>query len=359
MSPLITQAISYEDKPSEEQWDKIATRDPYADGEFVFGVKTTGIYCRPSCPARRPKRENVSVFDLNQQAEASGFRACKRCRPKNISTAQSHRLAIEVACRSLELADQEPSLEALAEEANMSKFHFQKTFKLLTGVTPKQYRKATLEKSIRAVLGTAATITEAVFESGYNAASRYYDDTTKMLGMSPSSYRAGAKGEIIVYAFADSWLGTVSVAFSRRGICAVRLNDNAERGEAELRALFPNAILVFGEGDVESFVRSVVEKIEEPENVDELPLDIRGTAFQHRVWSALQKIPVGSTASYNEVAEFIGASQSSRAVAQACGANPVAVLVPCHRVVRTDGSLSGYRWGVERKTLLLKREAAA
>lgn len=344
---------------SADRWGKVCARDARADGEFVFAVKTTGIYCRPSCPSRRPKRENVVFFDVNSEAEHAGFRACKRCKPREISVTQSHALLVEQACRNLETSDKEPTLEQLAEQAKLSKFHFQRVYKAATGLTPKQYRSAVSQDRMRKALHANSTVTQAIYESGHEAASRFYDAAVKSLGMTPSAYLAGAKGEVIVYAFADCWLGVVSVAISRKGVCAVRLSDTREQGRDELNDLFPNAALILGEGDVEKFVATIVAHIEEPKMASELPLDIRGSAFQQRVWAALREIPIGSKATYSDVAQAIGAPKSVRAVAQACAANPIAIFVPCHRVVRSDGSLSGYRWGVERKQQLLEYEAAA
>jgi AraC family transcriptional regulator of adaptative response/methylated-DNA-[protein]-cysteine methyltransferase len=355
---MLTTTPRHSAKLSIDRWGKVCARDPDADGEFVFAVRTTGIFCRPSCPSRRPKPENVVFYDINKDAENAGFRACKRCRPQEISSVQQHSLAIEAACRKLELPGTSPSLDDLADQAGLSKFHFQRVFKASTGVTPKQYHAAVLQNRIRTALTSTSTVTDAIYASGHETASRFYDAAIALLGMTPSTYQAGAKGEVIVYGFARCSVGTVSVAFSRKGVCAVRLNDTSVDGVAELRTLFPKAILVLAEGGIEELIHSITDNIEEPLRSADLPLEIRGTAFQHRVWRALQKIPVGSTATYKDIADAIGAPKSSRAVAQACVANPVAVLIPCHRVVRADGQLSGYRWGVERKRQLLDREAA-
>jgi AraC family transcriptional regulator of adaptative response/methylated-DNA-[protein]-cysteine methyltransferase len=346
------------EEPS-DRWDKVCARDADADGEFIFAVKTTGVYCRPSCPSRRPNRKNVEFYVINSDAEEAGYRPCKRCKPTEISVTQSHALVVERACRNLEASDSEPNLEELSKQASMSKYHFQRVFKTTIGLTPKQYRAAVSQSRMRDALHNSSTVTQAIYESGHDAASRFYDTAMKSLGMTPSVYLAGAKGEVIVYAFAECWMGTVSVAISRKGICAVRLSDTQEQGKDELLSLFPHAILIFGAGDVEEFVASVTVATTEPKTAGELPLDIRGTAFQQRVWSALRDIPIGSTSTYSDVADAIGAPKSVRAVARACAANPVAVFVPCHRVVRADGGLGGYRWGVERKRQLLDQEAAA
>ncbi len=342
----------------EARWRAACERDAAVDGTFVFAVKTTGVYCRPSCPSKRATRENVCFFELNREAEAAGFRPCKRCRPNEISTAQSHALAVEAACRRLETGEFEPSLDELARDAGLSRFHFHRVFKQIVGMTPKQYARGARAPSLREAVKTAASVTAAAFESGHESLHRFYDNALVACGMTPRTFRASARGEVIIYAFANTTLGIVTAAFTRNGVCAVRITETAEKGVRALRRLFPAALLIFGEGDFERLVNRVAAAIEEPERADELPLDIRGTAFQQRVWNALRNIPVGTTMTYSEIAAMIGAAHAQRAVAQACGANPAAVLVPCHRVVRADGGLGGYRWGVERKRVLLAREGA-
>ena len=341
----------------QSRWRAVSERSAEADGTFVFAVTTTGVYCRPSCPAKRAKHEHVRFFDLNREAEAAGFRPCKRCRPNEISTAQGHALAVEAACRRLETAEVEPSLDALAREAGLSRFHFHRLFKEIVGATPKQYARGARAPRLRKTVKAAASVTAAAFESGHESLRGFYDNALAAFGMPPKVFRAGAEGEVIIYAFATTSLGVVTAAFTRHGVCAVRITGNAKQGEAELRQLFPAARLIFGEGDFEGLVRGVAAAIEEPARAAELPLDIRGTAFQQRVWNALRKVPLGTRATYSAIAATIGAPGAHRAVAQACGANPAAVLVPCHRVVRADGGLGGYRWGIERKRVLLAREA--
>ena len=340
------------------RWQAICDRDAAADGAFVFAVTTTGVYCRPSCPARRPRRENVRFFALVREAEAAGFRPCKRCRPRDLSTAQRHTLLVEAACRQIEAAEHEPTLGELADAAGLSPSHFHRLFRTIVGVTPKHYARTARAGALRRTVRSAPSVTAAAFDSGHESLRRFYDRALAALGMTPREFRAGAEGEIILFASAPSTLGVVTAAFSRRGVCAVRLDDRASDGEAELRALFPKARLVAADDELKRLIARIVAAIEEPARAAELPLDIRGTAFEQRVWRALKDIPLGTTVSYSEIAQRIGAPTAQRAVARACGANPAAVLVPCHRVVRADGGLGGYRWGIARKERLLAREGA-
>lgn len=343
---------------NEARWAAISERSTEADGTFVLAVKTTRIYCRPSCPARHAKRENVEFYETISEAESAGYRACKRCRPNEISTAQRNALAIEIACRRLEKAEAEPSLEELANEAGFSKFYFHRVFKEIVGMTPKQYARGARSPKLRSTVLAAPSVTDAAFASGHESLRQFYDNAVVAFGMAPRTFRAGAEGEAIIFAFADSSLGAVTAAFTGSGVCAVRITESAMQGQAELEQLFPAALMIPGGDDFEGLVNRVVMAIEEPTSAVGLPLDIRGTAFQQRVWNALREIPIGTTATYSEIAEVIGAPTSQRAVARACGANPVAVLVPCHRVLRADGGLAGYRWGVERKQVMLVREGA-
>ncbi len=342
----------------ESRWQAVCERNAEADKSFVFAVKTTGIYCRPSCPARRAKRENVIFFKMSSAAEVAGFRPCKRCRPNGTTTAQRNTLTMAAACRSLETAEVEPSLDELAKEAGFSRFHFQRVFREIVGMTPKQYARGARAPRLRATVRAAQSVTDAAFASGHESMRHFYDNALVAFGMSPTVFRAGAKGEVIIYAFAETSLGIATAAFTRNGVCAVRITGSVEEAELELRQLFPAALMISGGRDFELLVKRVVSAIKEPGRAAELPLDIRGTAFQQRVWSALREITIGTTSTYSEIAKIIGSPRSQRAVAQACGANPVAVLVPCHRVLRADGGLAGYRWGVERKKALLKREGA-
>lgn len=339
-------------------WAAVLARDRGADGRFVYSVRSTGVYCRPSCPSRRPRRENVAFHASPTAAEAAGFRACKRCRP---GEADKTATAIAAACRRLDAAEEAPALAELAREAGLSAAHFQKVFKTALGVSPAAYFKARRAEKARAALECGAGVTEAIYEAGFNSAGRFYEASDGMLGMKPSTYRDGAKGERITFAIGQTSLGAVLAASTERGVCAILLGDDPQALLEDLQRRFPKAELAGGDKAYEKLVARVAGLVEHPEKAFDLPLDLRGTAFQMRVWAALRKIPAGKTADYSEVAGMIGAPASVRAVAQACGANPIAIAIPCHRVVRRDGGLSGYRWGVDRKRTLLdlERDSAA
>jgi len=340
----------------EARWVAVLARDHAYDGAFVFAVRTTGVYCRPGCPARRPKPENVVFFESAQAAEAAGFRACLRCRP-DAATGDGARLqAVLRACRLIAESETPPTLGALADAAGMSRFHFQRVFKRELGMTPKQYADAQRQARARAALRSAATVTEALYDAGYDSAARFYAQAGRALGMSPGDYKAGGRGQAIWYALADSALGRVLVAGTARGLCAIFFGDADAALEAELRTCFPNARLVAADEAMREWVAEAVAYIDMPKGVFQLPLDIQGTAFQQKVWAALRDIPFGETVTYAELALRVGAPAATRAVASACGANPAAVAVPCHRVLRSDGGLGGYRWGIERKRRLLDRE---
>ncbi|MBV6424246.1 MAG: Bifunctional transcriptional activator/DNA repair enzyme Ada [Steroidobacteraceae bacterium] len=343
---------------NDPRWTAIVARDKAADGRFVYGVRTTGVYCRPSCPSRRARPENVRLFDTREAAERAGFRACRRCRPDAQSPAAEQAARIAAACRQIEAADEAPSLAALAAAAGVSPFHFHRTFKAVTGVTPKQYAAARRSERLRRELARSGSVTEAIYGAGYNSNGRYYADADGMLGMTASDYRAGGTHTAMHFAVGECSLGAILVAASARGICAILLGDDPAALTRELQDQFPKAELIGGDADFERVVARVVGFVEAPALGLDLPLDVRGTTFQRRVWQALRDIPPGATASYREIAERIGAPKAVRAVGQACGANHLAVAIPCHRVVRTDGDLSGYRWGIERKRRLLAREAS-
>jgi AraC family transcriptional regulator of adaptative response/methylated-DNA-[protein]-cysteine methyltransferase len=340
------------------KWRAVAERDAEADGAFVFAVRTTGVYCRPSCPSRRARPENIFFFDLAREAEAAGFRPCKRCRPTELSLQQARALAIEAACRTIEAAETPPSLSALAEAAGLSRYHFHRTFRAVTGVTPKAYAGQVRERRAAATLRDSGGVTRAIYDAGYDSASRFYDGAKERLGMAPKTFRRGGEGEAIRSAIAESSLGLVLVAATERGICAVRFGDDQEALEAELHGLFPKARHLPADRAFSELARAVIARIEQPEAALELPLDIQGTLFEQRVWAALRAIPTGETRSYGAVAAAIGQPTAARAVARACAANPVAVLTPCHRVVPAVGGLGGYRWGSARKGELLRREGA-
>ncbi len=341
------------------RWAAVKARDPAADGRFLYAVRTTGVYCRPSCPSRTPRRDNVSFHLTVADAERAGFRPCKRCRPDQPAPAARHAELVADLCRYIERAEQPPSLDELAHRANLSPYYLHRVFKAATGVTPRAYAAAQRAKRVRSRLAHGASVTEAIYDAGYNSNGRFYAESNDLLGMTPSRYRAGGAGTEIRFAVGQCSLGAILVAASERGVCAISLGEDADALTRDLQDRFPRATLLGADADFERLVAQVVGAVETPGAGLDLPLDVRGTAFQQRVWQALREIPVGHTASYSQIAERIGAPRSARAVAQACAANNLAVAIPCHRVVRNDGSLSGYRWGVARKQALLEREAEA
>jgi AraC family transcriptional regulator of adaptative response/methylated-DNA-[protein]-cysteine methyltransferase len=338
-------------------WDAVARRDRAADGHFFYSVRTTGVYCRPSCPGRLARRENVAFHATAAAAERAGFRPCKRCRPNEPRRDGRMAAAIAKACRRIEAADELPGLEALAAAAGMSRFHFHRRFKAETGVTPKAYGEAHRARRMAGALTESATVTEAIYQAGFNSNSRFYAGAAARLGMTPTAFRSGGSGARIRFAVGQSSLGAILVAATDKGVCAIAIGDDPDALVRDLEDRFPQAELVGGDAAFEKVVATVVGFIEAPSQGLDLPLDIRGTAFQERVWQALRAIPPGETRTYAELARAIGRPAAVRAVAGACAANAIAVAIPCHRVVRTDGSLSGYRWGVERKRRLLQREA--
>ncbi|MDQ8017816.1 MAG: bifunctional DNA-binding transcriptional regulator/O6-methylguanine-DNA methyltransferase Ada [Bordetella sp.] len=344
---------------ADPRWAAVQARDAAADGHFVYSVKTTGVYCRPSCGARPARPENVAFHATPAEAEGAGFRPCQRCRPEAPPLAQRQAVLVAELCRAIASADGPPSIEALAERAGLSVSHLHRTFKAVTGLTPRAWAAAHRAQRLRTALDApGARVTDAIYDAGYGAASRFYEEADEVLGMTPTAWRAGGADTDIRFAIGQCSLGAILVARSGRGVCAISLGDDPEQLARELQDRFARARLVGGDADFERLVAQVVGLVEAPGQGAELPLDVRGTAFQQRVWQALRAIPPGTTASYAEIAERIGAPAATRAVAQACGANPLAVAIPCHRVVRRDGSLSGYRWGVERKRSLLAREGA-
>jgi AraC family transcriptional regulator of adaptative response/methylated-DNA-[protein]-cysteine methyltransferase len=341
-----------------ERWVAVQRRDPAADGHFYYSVRTTGVYCRPSCAARLPRRENVAFHPTREAAERAGFRPCRRCRPEGPPLSERRAAAVARACRLIERAEAVPSLDALARAAGLSRFHFHRVFKDVTGVTPKAYAAARRSRRVQQELSRAGTVTEAIYQAGFNSNGRFYATSQHVLGMTPTSFRAGGRGASVRFAVGECSLGSVLVAATDKGVCAILLGDDPGALVRDLQDRFPEAHLVGGDQRFERLVARVVGHIDDPSRRTALPLDIRGTAFQQRVWQALRRIPAGRTATYAEVARRIGRPAAVRAVAQACAANALAVAIPCHRVVRTDGGLSGYRWGVERKRALLDREAA-
>ncbi|MEG3010896.1 MAG: bifunctional DNA-binding transcriptional regulator/O6-methylguanine-DNA methyltransferase Ada [Pseudomonas sp.] len=342
-----------EDDP---RWAAVVARDARADETFVYAVKTTGIYCRPSSLARLPKPQNVEFFDTALEAEAAGYRPSKRASKDQSDVLAQHAATVELACRQIESADTLPALNELAETAGLSPFHFHRVFKAATGLTPKGYASAHRSRRVRERLADGGSVTDALYDAGFNSNSRFYESADHLLGMKPGDYRAAGQNNDIRFAVGQCSLGAILVAQSERGVCAILLGDDPHQLVCDLQDQFRKANLIGADAGFEQLIAKVVGFIETPAIGLDLPLDVRGTAFQERVWQALREIPVGSTASYADVAQRIGAPTSMRAVAQACGANRLAVAIPCHRVVRSDGNLSGYRWGVERKRQLLERE---
>jgi len=342
---------------SDPRWVAIVARNPRADGEFFYSVKTTGIYCRPSCPARTARPENVEFHLTAADAEGAGFRPCKRCKPDQPSLAEQHAVIVAELCRLIEDAEQVPSLEELAKHAGLSIYHLHRIFKAITGLTPRAYAAAHRAKRVRAELDLSSTVTEAIYGAGYGSNGRFYEKSNEILGMTPTHYRAGGANTEIRFAIGECSLGSILVAQSEFGVCAILMGDDPDKLVRDLQDQFPQANLIGGDAKFEQLVARVIGFVEAPKLGLDLPLDVRGTAFQQRVWQALRKIPVGKTVSYADIAKRIGVPKSVRAVAQACAANMLAVAIPCHRVVRNDGGLSGYRWGVERKRALLEREA--
>ncbi len=340
------------------RWARIVARDKSCDGHLWYSVSTTGVYCRPSCPSRRANPENVQLHDTLESARATGFRPCKRCNPEGRSIEHENAALVAKACRVIEENEEEPSLETLAGAVGRSASYFHRVFKAVTGLTPKDYATAHRAKKVREGLSSGNTVTEAIYDAGFNSAGRFYEKSTGMLGMTPRRYRAGGTNEHIKFAVGQTSLGAILVASSKKGVASILLGDDPDELVRKLQDRFPKARLIGADRDYETLVARVVGFIETPGIGLNLPLDVRGTAFQQRVWRALQEIPVGETVSYAEIARRIGSPQAVRAVAGACAANQLAVAIPCHRVVRSDGSHSGYAWGVERKRVLLDREAA-
>lgn len=343
--------------PADPRWRAVMERDRHADGRFVYSVRTTGVYCRPSCGARLARPENVRFHATPAEAVQAGFRPCKRCRPDQWPETDRHTELVTAACRALENAEVIPTLKDLAQQAGLSPFHFHRLFKGVTGVTPRAYAAARRAQRVREGLSEGQTVTRAMLEAGYGSSARFYAQSESVLGMKPTSYRNGGHGAEIRYTVTSCALGAVLVAATAQGLCSVALGDDAQTLVREFLERFPRATLVGDDPEFAQWVKRVVAFIEMPAEGLNLPLDIRGTAFQQRVWRALQGLAPGETTTYTDLAKGIGQPSAVRAVASACAANELAVIVPCHRVLRRDGSLSGYRWGVARKGDLLRREA--
>jgi len=341
---------------NDSRWEVVMARDSAHDGEFVFAVSTTGVYCRPSCAARRPRRENVEFFSRPEQAEKAGFRACLRCRPRVLAGNPQSDSAKEV-CRYIEQHLDEPiTLERLGKVFRQSPFHLQRRFKAALGITPREYAESCRLRLLKRNLQAGDNVTRAMYDAGYGSSSRLYEKTSAQLGMTPDKYRRGAVAAAIRYACADSPLGRMLIAATDRGICAIQFARSDGELIEGLKREFPFAVRKPDQGGLQAWVAALLETMAGRELNSALPLDIRATAFQRRVWTYLQSIPFGSIQSYGQVAKGIGQPSASRAVARACATNPVAVAIPCHRVVREDGNISGYRWGVERKKALLEME---
>jgi len=361
MSTAYARRLSAETPANQDpRWAAVVARDRAADGRFYYSVATTGVYCRPSCGSRLANPRNVQFHATTADAERAGFRACKRCRPDCASSDQQMAATIAEICRTIETADTPLPLAVLATRAGLSPSHFHRLFKSFTGVTPRAYAAAQRAMRVRdALRHDRKSVTDAVYDAGFNSSGRFYAASNALLGMTPTSYRSGGADTEMRFAVGECSLGSILVAQSRTGVCAILLGEDPDVLVRNLQDRFPRATLVGGDAAFEHTIAAVVGFVEEPAKGLDLPLDVRGTAFQQRVWDALRRIPMGTTASYRDVAARIGAPESARAVARACGANPLAVAIPCHRVVRADGAISGYRWGVERKRQLLAREGIA
>jgi AraC family transcriptional regulator of adaptative response/methylated-DNA-[protein]-cysteine methyltransferase len=344
--------------PDDSRWARILVRDKTADGQFWYSVSTTGVYCRPSCPSRTANRGNVTLHGSLEEARATGCRPCKRCNPDGPSLDRENAELVAKACRVIEGSEEEPSLEALAKAVGRSPSYFHRVFKAATGLTPKDYAAGHRASRVREGLETGNSVTEAIYDAGFNSSGRFYEKSTGMLGMTPTQYRSGGANEDIRFAVGQTSLGAMLVASSRKGVAAILLGDDADQLVRNLQDRFPKATLIGADREYDALIARVVGFVENPRVGLDLPLDVRGTAFQRRVWQALQEIPVGERVSYSEIARRIGSPNAVRAVAGACAANNLAVAVPCHRVVRNDGALSGYAWGVQRKLALLERETS-
>ncbi len=337
--------------------DAVRRRDWAFDGGFVYAVATTGVYCRPSCAARPARRENIRFFGTPEAAEREGYRACKRCRPDRFGEEPPDVAAVRRACAAIAAADDAPSLDALAAQAGLSRFHFHRVFKAVTGITPREFARAEREKRLHAALRDGGTVTEALYEAGYGSSSRLYEAAASRLGMTPGALKRGGAGETIDFAIVPTSLGHLLVAATEAGICSITLGDDAAALAEALRARFPAARLLRDDGEaLAQLVVRAAMLVERPGEAADLPLDIRGTAFQLRVWAQLRRIKAGETVSYTELARRVGQPKAVRAVASACARNELAVAIPCHRVLREDGGLGGYRWGLARKQALLNRE---
>ncbi len=343
----------------ETYWQAVLTRDKHSDGTFVYAVRSTGIYCNPSCAARRPRREQVVFFPQPEAAEQAGYRACRRCRPQEASVYQLQLEVVQHACHYIETHLEGPlTLEALGKEVSVSPYHLQRIFKRIMGITPRQYAQAYRLGQLKQQLKEGETVTTALYNTGYGSSSRLYEQAPAQLGMTPAAYRQGGKSMHIGYAIVDCPLGRLLIAATEKGICAVSLGDSDAVLETALHSEYPAAEIQRDGVELSQWVSTLLNHLNGQQPQLDLPIDVQATAFQWRVWQALRAIPYGSTRSYSQVAQALGDPKATRAVARACASNPVAIVVPCHRVVREDGKLGGYRWGLERKQRLLAQEAS-
>ncbi len=340
----------------DQRWQAVVARDKSADGAMVYCVKTTGVYCRPSCAARLARRENVEFHPTPAEAERAGFRPCKRCQPDQRVSTNDHTQAVAQACKLIVDADESPDLQTLAMTVGMSPSYFHRLFKSLTGLTPKAYATAHRGERVRRELPRAGSVTSAIYNAGFNSNGRFYATSSRMLGMKPADFRQGGDGATIRFAVGECSLGSILVAASQLGICSIALGDDPNALVKDLQDRFPQARLIANHREFDRLVARVIAFVDRPGKGLDLPLDVQGTAFQHRVWQKLCEILPGKTRTYSQIARDLGRPNATRAVAQACAANSIAVAIPCHRVVRTDGSLSGYRWGIQRKAKLLETE---
>jgi len=344
-----------------EMWNAVMARDASRDGSFVFAVRSTGIYCRPSCPARRPRREQVKFFQVPEAAEQEGFRACKRCKPQRAKSDDPKIDLVRHICHAIDEHDEEPqTLQTLSADIGVSAHHLQRTFKEVMGISPRQYADSQRLKQFKANVKGGASVTDAMYDAGYGSSRGLYEKSSAQLGMTPATYGRGGKGMRIVYTIADSPLGRLLVAATERGVCAVALGDSDSELTAKLFAEYPQASIDSRDTKISPslnvWLSKVLDNLNGKTSRIDLPLDIQATAFQWRVWEELRRIPFGATRSYQEIAQAIGKPKAVRAVARACASNHAALVIPCHRVIREDKSLGGYRWGLERKKRLLALE---
>ena len=354
-------AVNYKTSKTEhdELWEAVLARNTSFDGKFVFAVSSTHIYCRPSCPSRRPRRERVSFFELPETAEQAGFRACFRCHPRDATATDPHIEIVRRACQLIAESEEAINLSSLSEQLGISSFHLQRTFKRIVGVSPRQFAEACRTTKFKENIRGGQPVTTAMYDAGYGSSSRLYERAAAELGMTPATYSRNGRGAVITYALASCDLGYLLVAATEKGICAVRLGSLETELESALRDEFSAAHIQRDDGKLKRWVSEILEHLAGKRPALDLPLDVQATAFQRLVWEALRAIPFGSTSSYGDVAKAIKRPSAVRAVARACATNPAALVIPCHRVIREDQSLGGYRWGLERKKGLLERERSS